>query len=425
MSWRDWGAPGAWHTLTGAERLLAVVCLVYPFRILLDTAAQTPLHLGFACFAAVGLYVVVTVRELPPGFPEALDLAVAAFVAVAIVELFVTSGPTPLALKGFSVETRFAVFYGVARLLRVRREFAVWLLGATIVLGILAAVLGIVEHHVKWGTLLSAIGATPDRRFWKLGLPRLYSFPLSPVGAAYMLFLALAATLMLVAEGRRLCLVVVTVVLLWQALPLTLMRTALALAALVTVAFAVLERKRGRWFLAVSVAAAVLGGYTFWLRGWTPPLVNYAQVGGTLSDASAVEHKGAITNGFQRIVAEPWGYGFGQAGHLAMRWGGVFPRDDTYPVTLGIQMGVPGLAVFFAVVLLSGRIWVRMLRSADDRKRALGFAGLTIWLGLAAGSIFHATFTMIVPQLYFWLLTGAAANMLHGETEGADRVHPR
>jgi hypothetical protein len=414
------------RTLTGGERILAAVCILYPFRLLLGALAGVDLHLGFVCFGLLGLYAGFTVRERAHGFPDALDAAVLGFVAVAVVTIVATTGPTPLALKGFSVETRFAVFYFIGRFLRLRREFAIWLLGATMAIGILAALVGTVEYHLGWGSILDLADLPIDRRFTKLGFPRLYSFAMTPTSAGYLLAMAVAAALAFAAEERRLGFVVLTLIAVWQALPLTLTRTALGVAAFATLAFAVMDRRRGPWFGLVSMAAGALGIFSFWMRGWAAPLANYAQVGGTLSDGSARSHAVVISSGYDLIAARPWGYGFGEAGHLAMQWGRTFPRDDTYPVTLGVQMGIPGLVALLVVVLLCGWVWLRMLWSAEPARRALGFGGAVIWLAIVGGSAFLPTFTMIVPQLYFWLLTATAANILHEVAAGTsrDRAHP-
>ena len=403
--------------LRTGERLLAVVCLIFPFRILFGAVTGIDLHLGLVCFASVAAYAAWSVREVARGFADFLDTAVLAFVGVALVDLLALTGPTPLAIKGFSVETRFAVFYFAGRFLSLRARFAWWLLGATMVLAVSAAVLGVAEHHLGWGALLDLVGYPPDRRFHKLGLPRLYSFPLMPVSAAYLFVLAIAAAAAFTVLERRLAFVVVTLVAVWQALPLTLTRTAFVLAVLFPIAFALAERRRGRWFLMVSLSAALLGAGSFWLRGWSSPLANYAQVGGMLADGSAKSHDAVIRNGLDLLIDRPWGYGFGEAGHLAIRWQRLFPRDDTYPITLGIQMGLAGLVAFFIVVMAAGTLWLRTVRSRDPAYRALGFAGLAIWFAIVSGSVFLPTFTMIVPQLYFWLLTATAANLLHEADE--------
>ncbi len=408
-------------SLTLGERLLAGVCLLYPFRILLGALVGVDLHLGFVCFGAIAVYVAWSVRSRAPGFPDGLDASVLAFVAAALLTIVTTTGPTPLALKGFSVETRFAVFYFVGRFLRVRREFAIWLLGAAMVLGVLAALIGIAEYHLGWGALLDLADLPVDRRFRKLGVPRLYSFAMTPTSAGYLFALAIAGALAFAAEERRLGLVTLTLFAVWQALPLTLTRTAFAVAAVATLAFAFADRRRGPWFAAVSIAAGALGIFSFWLRGWMAPLAKYAEVGGTLADGSAQSHAVVLQNGYDLILARPWGYGFGEAGHLAMQWSRTFPRDDTYPVTLGVQMGVPGLVVLLAVVLASGWVWLRLLRSAAPERRALGIGGAVIWVSIVFGSAFLPTFTMIAPQLYFWLLTAAATNLLH-ESQAAERI---
>ncbi|MGH7803003.1 MAG: hypothetical protein ACREQJ_01540, partial [Candidatus Binatia bacterium] len=117
-------------SLTLAERVVAAVCIVYPFRLMLNAVAGMDLHLGIVSFVIVGLVALKEVRELPPGFPNPLDVAIAAFGVLLVADLFLLTGPTGQAVKGMSVELRLVAFYFAARALRLRREFAVWLLTA-------------------------------------------------------------------------------------------------------------------------------------------------------------------------------------------------------------------------------------------------------------------------------------------------------
>jgi hypothetical protein len=397
--------------LTLAERVVAVVCLVYPFRLLLNALAGVDLHLGIVSFAIVGLVALREVRELPPGFPNPLDLAVAAFGALLVADLFLLTGPTAQAVKGLSVELRLVAFYFAARALRLRREFAVWLLAAMLVLATLAAVIGAVELHFAWGRLLETVGGGFDRRFWKAGMARLYSFSMSPLAAAYLLVLGLAGAIGLAAEDRRRGLVVLGVFCIWQALPLTLARAAITSAIIAVLAFVVVDRRRGWTVAAASLVGGAVAVTTFAMRGWIKHQANYVAATTRLADGSSKAHVSSLDMGLDLLVQAPFGYGLGQAGHVAMARGGLYPFDDTYYVTLGVQIGSVGLGVFGIVLVLAFVQWVMETVRSPRAQRGVGYAGLVMFGSIAWGGLFVATWNMLVPQLYFWLLTGVAANL--------------
>ena len=84
--------------------------------------------------------------------------------------------------------------------------------------------------------------------------------------------------------------------------------------------------------------------------------------------------------------------------------------NETYYVTLGVQLGFPGLVAFLAIVAAAGGTCVRLLRASSIETRAIGGAGLAIWLLLLSGGLLSGSWNMLVAQFYFWVLTGAAEN---------------
>jgi hypothetical protein len=410
-----------------AETLLLAVCVVYPFRLFLNAFVGADLHLGLVCFAIVGALALATVRERPAAFPTALDVAVLLFVGIAIVDLLVVTKATQQAVKGLSVETRFAVFYFVARLFALRKPFADRLFLAAATIGIVAAIVGCVEHHLSWGAILDFTGTTPDRRFWKVGMARLYSFPMSPLAVSYLLLLALIAAAYFTFERRHRWLAIVTVLAVWQALPLTLTRTALVLAVAIAAMLVLFDWRRGLELCALSAAGMVGSLAVLAARGWHTKLLKYLLFGARLADGSARAHMSSSKVGWRLIFDQPFGYGLGEGGHVAMARGGAFPFDDTFYVTLGVQMGVPGLLCFLVVIGLAGGLWLRLAtaRQPEERhQRNLGFAGSATWIVLFTGGLFVAAWNMLVPQLYFWLLTGVAVNVLAENARGADAREP-
>ena len=407
--------PGS--ALTLAERVAAAACLVYPFRIFLTEVTGIDLHLGLGSFVALGVVAVLTVRERPAGFPTSLDLGMIAFALIAILDFGLLTGPTRLATKGLAVTGRFVAFYFLARLLRLRAEFAAWLFAAIAAVGIAEAVVGALDYHLGWGTLLSLCGRAPTKSFWKLGLPRLYSFAMDPLSVGYIFVLALAGCVFLASSRRHRALVVVGLFTIWQALPLTLSRAPVAFAVLLTIGFAIADAQRGRWFAKVSVIAVAAAALVYSLRGWNQPLEEYASVGGTLADTSAAVHERDLRNGLELIWEQPLGYGLGEAGVVALYEGGFFPANETHYVTVGVQMGVPGIVCFLWIVATSGLLWIGLLGRTETEASALGRAGSAIWFALAAGGLVSGTWSMLVPEFYFWMLTGTAANLVAARTK--------
>ena len=397
--------------LSTAERIVALVCLVYPFRLMLNAIAGMDLHLGIVCALLIAIVAVRTVRQLPSGFPNALDVAVAAFGALLVADFFWFSGRSSQAIKGLAVESRFVLFYFAARVLDLRREFAVWLCFAMLVLGTVAAIIGTIELHVAWGKLLQLVGGGLDHRFFKGGMARLYSFAMTPLSAAYLLLLGLCGAIALAAEDRRRWMVVLGVFCIWQALLLTLARTAITAAAVAVVVFVIVDRRRGWVVAASSLVGVAVAVATFWIRGWIRHQATYVAATARLADGSSQAHLSSFTRGIDLVTESPMGHGLGQAGHLAMARGGLYPFDDTYYLTLGVQIGFVGLTVFVIVLLLAFVQWVREISNSPRSARGVGYAGLAIFGSLAWGGLFVATWGMLVPQLYFWLLTGTAANL--------------
>jgi hypothetical protein len=397
--------------LNTAEKVVAAVCVVYPFRIFLNEVTGFDFHLGLVSFALLAMLTIVRVRERPIGFPNELDYAIAAFALLAVMDLLLLSGVTALAVKGLSVECRFAAFYFAARLLGLRRVFLGWMFAAIAAVAVAEAVVGALDYHLGYGTLLALCDRAWTPSFWKMGLPRLYSFAMDPLSVGYIFVFGLAGCVYLTCIEQR-AWVVAALLAIWQALPLTLARVPVAFALGMTAAFAILDRCRGAWFAKISLLAiaAALGVYAS--RGMNQPLGTYAEIGGTLRDTSALVHESALRRGIAAIFETPLGHGLGEAGLVALYGGGSFPINETYYVTIGLQMGIPGMLLFLAVLVASGALWLALaLRQRDQELYGFGLAGGALWLLLLSGGMFSGTWNMLVPQFYFWLLTGTAANV--------------
>ncbi|MGH7899763.1 MAG: hypothetical protein ACREQQ_17540, partial [Candidatus Binatia bacterium] len=190
--------------LRATERALLVLAAIYSLRLLLGALAGADLHLGLIAVAALLGLIALSPRERPAGFPTGLDLAAAGFVAAAVLDFLLLAPPGRRTLQALLLATRFPVLFLLCRWLRPGRVFADRLIVLLLVLGVGCAVVGALDYHLGWGSVLAFLDRPPTRAvYWKLGLPRLYSPPFNPVGTAYLLVLALAAAMHQAASGRR------------------------------------------------------------------------------------------------------------------------------------------------------------------------------------------------------------------------------
>jgi hypothetical protein len=123
------------------------------------------------------------------------------------------------------------------------------------------------------------------------------------------------------------------------------------------------------------------------------------------NDASTRSHWRNLRDGLDRVAHHPWGYGVGNSGSTATRFGATPQAGESTYTELGVDTGVVGLALFAALQLA-------LLRRLRFRSTWLA-AALAAVLALAV-----QTDVLGVPWLVFclWLAIGAESGILARST---------
>ncbi len=250
---------------------------------------------------------------------------------------------------------------------------------------------------------------------------RLVSTFVSPLAAAYMLVVAL----LLLATVRRLRpLAVVLAVLCAAGLLWTFSRSSIVALA---IGLVVLAGARRRWWpLAAAVAVVAVGfGFaaifhtiaprTHWFASDLPyqqaqarakgPLPRGSGLSGTVSlgEPSIKSHLDSLRDGIRTVVHHPQGYGLGNAGTTAQRFGVTLKAGESNYTELGVETGIVGALLFIA---WSAALLLGLVATAwrGDRAAAGVAAALAATLALAV-----QTDVIGVPWLAYalWWLAGA------------------
>jgi hypothetical protein len=260
---------------------------------------------------------------------------------------------------------------------------------------------------------------------------RLVSTFVSPLATAYMLLVAL----LLLATIRRVRpLAVVLAVLCAAGLLWTFSRSsiiALAIGLLVLVA-----ARRRWWPLGAAVAVVAVGfGFaaifhtvaprTHWFPSDLPyqqaqakakgPLPRGSGLSGTVSlgEPSIRSHVDSLRDGIRTVFHHPQGYGLGNAGTTAQRFGVTLRAGESNYTELGVEAGLAGALLFIAwsAALLAGLVSAAW---AGDRAAAGVAAALAATFALAV-----QTDAIGVPWLAYalWWLAGALVLPARGKEQ--------
>jgi hypothetical protein len=284
------------------------------------------------------------------------------------------------------------------------------------------------DYHGPGGLPENFAFNTSDGLFRRLG-----STFVSPLATAYLLVVAL----LLLATVRRLrpvAVVLATVCgagLLW-----TFSRSAVAALAVGLVVLAVAGR---RWWPLPAAAIALAVGFGFaaifhtiaprthWFPRDLPyqeaqakangPLPRGSGLSGTVSlgEPSIRSHLDSLRDGITTVIHHPQGFGLGNAGTTAQRFGVTLKAGESNYTELGVETGLVGVLFFIAWSLA---LLVVLVRNAwtGDRAAAAVAASLAATLALAV-----QTDAIGVPWLAYalWWLAGALVFTGEGERRGA------
>jgi hypothetical protein len=250
---------------------------------------------------------------------------------------------------------------------------------------------------------------------------RLVSTFVSPLATAYMLVVAL---LLLATTRRRLRLAAALAAVAGAGLLWTFSRSSVVALA---IGLVVLAAARRRWWPLPAAAAVVAAGLGFaaifhtiaprthWFPEDRPyqeaqakakgPLPKGSGLSGTVSlgEPSIRSHLDSLRDGIRTVVHHPQGFGLGNAGTTAQRFGVQLQAGESNYTELGVETGLAGALAFIAwsLALLWGLVragWT------GDRAAAAVAGGLAAVLALAI-----QTDAIGVPWLAYclWWLAGA------------------
>ena len=250
---------------------------------------------------------------------------------------------------------------------------------------------------------------------------RLVSTFVSPLASAYMLVVAL----LLLATVRRLRTVAVVLAAICAAgLLWTFSRSSIVALAIGLVVLAVARR---RWWPAAAAVVVVAAGFGFaavfhdiaprthWFASDLPyqeaqaqakgPLPKGSGLSGTVSlgEPSIRSHLDSLRDGLHTVFHHPQGYGLGNSGTTAQRFGVTLKAGESNYTELGAETGLAGALLFIA---WSAALFLGLVRAGwtGDRAAAGVAAALAAVLALAI-----QTDAIGVPWLAYclWWVAGA------------------
>jgi hypothetical protein len=250
---------------------------------------------------------------------------------------------------------------------------------------------------------------------------RLVSTFVSPLATAYMLVVAL---LLLATVRRARPLTIGVAVLCGAGLLWTFSRSSIVALA---IGLVVIAAARRRWWPLGAAAVVVAAGFGFaaifhtiapkthWFASDLPyqeaqakakgPLPRGSGLSGTVSlgEPSIRSHLDSLRDGIRTVVHHPQGYGLGNAGTTAQRFGVTLKAGESNYTELGVETGIVGALLFIAwsAALLAGLVATAW---KGDRAAAGVAAALAATLALAV-----QTDAIGVPWLAYalWWLAGA------------------
>ena len=405
-----------------------------------------------------------------------VDLAALAFAAVVVLYALIPQDVLEGAagaraeLHGMRHHLLPVAAFFVGRALPLARDEARRLVAVALGVAVVAAVAGIAEEYLvsleSWRDLGAAGYFTQQLGFpvghgpggvpanWVLNTSeglfrRLISFFLSPLGAAYLFVpvLCLAAA-GLVSTARR-GLVAGASALVFAGLLFSFTRS--AVLALVGGLLVLAAALRGAYpaALAAGALAAAIGFAALFpsiaptARFFPEDLPLQAELGRQggplpegdplttsvrLSDPSSRQHLRALEEGARNLVSHPQGYGVGNSGQAAQRFGVPLRAGESVYFELGADLGVAGLALwllFSALVLLA---LVRRARDgADTFDRRFAAGVLAAAAALFAIALISDVWGNPWPTYVVWWLAGAAvtAAALEPAAAAEPRTAPR
>ena len=271
---------------------------------------------------------------------------------------------------------------------------------------------------------------------------RLTSTFLSPLGTAYLLAIALLLLAAVPMFRRRPQIAAPLAVLYAVALLLTLSRSTIAALAGAFVVLVLALRRY--WPLAAAAAAALalvglnsafphVAPHTHFFKSDQAFQQQNAQKNGGLprdsgllnaSEPSFRSHLHLLRVGLDTVVHHPQGYGLGNAGVTALRFGAPLKAGESTYTELGVETGVLGMAAFVAwcLALLFGL--ARTARNCETGVRYAQAAGAAAFALVIAIAIQTDVLGVLWLAFGIWWLAGALLEPVPVPVPASEPVRP-
>lgn len=220
----------------------------------------------------------------------------------------------------------------------------------------------------------------------------------------FLLLMPAATALVLATRKRPGFLLRLGYVLLWVGLLLTISRVTIAICALQVVLYFALVRKP-EW--AAGTTVALLAGFAFALA-LVPGVAVFVWETLTWQTPSSVSHLSEWNRGTVAFFEQPWGHGLGTTEGVAARAGLTPITGDNMFLAYAVQLGILGLIMHLAVLLLVLAYAWRAFRYA--RVPAVGRLGITLVLatvGILVNGATSLVMSSTVLAYVFFLLAGS------------------
>ncbi len=362
---------------------------------------------------------------------QATDVAVAALGLLALTYLvgasawFAADLPATLQLLGWRDAVFFTLLYFVGRgtphVAGDRRY-----LGALFGVGVITSVVAILERLFVTPQMLVLLGASRyiqeflglavATRYNEFGLPDNYwtvigDHVVQRAGSTYLssqgfavafLIIVPAATLWLLSgERRRPVLAWVGYAILWTGLLLSVTRMTTVACVVQVLLLAVAWRRWG-----VVVTSGLLGVVGVMLAVLVVPgLATFVWDTLTWQTGSSLAHLSDWSDGIKSLVEHPLGIGLGGGGLTAARFGLPATAADSAYFKYSVELGVPGLLLYVAMLVAIGSAGLRAFQRAPaEPQRCAGALVVVAAIGVALNGLTTVPLTNpLVSYVLFWV----------------------
>lgn len=439
---RVFGHPGRWFGVLTWGLALHTLVMAFLFGTLGVPAEAVRVIAAWKEVVVLALFAAVVARVFlrlgPRTSIQAVDVVVVGFVALNLAMLaggevwFVTDPkPLPMRLYGLRESSFFLLLYAVGR---TTPDLAASdrVLGRFVALGVVLSTIALIESAFVSAEAFALFGVPFYFQDFlgmemmaegsQFGLPHFYftglggrtvqrsgaTFLGSQALAVSFLFTLPAATLRMFGAQRRATTAQwLFYLLLWAGLLSTVTRmTTMACVLAVALVLVLLRRFDVLALFVGTTLVAMVAGIVF-----IPGFAVFVWETLTWQTLSSESHTRDWIRAFYTIAANPLGAGLGMADLTPLRYGYDSLAGDNLLLKYGVELGLPGMITFAALLLgIGGNAWTVSLRAPSEAQRNFGLLTLAVTAGIAINGLTAVMLSLpFLSYLYFWLAGSTVA----------------